>query len=260
MTVSELNASGSGFRLVQVSDCHLPSSPDKPYRGLRADTGLEALVPKVAAWQPDAVLITGDLSEDASESSYQRLAGYIGELDAPVWALPGNHDLPERMQRYFPHGPYMQPKAAPCPGAAVYRTGAWQLLLLDSSRPGRIDGSIDREQLEQLDRQLEPGVPALLALHHQPVAIGSPWIDKHRLAQPEGLLGFVADHPEIKMVVWGHVHQAFETQVGSARYMSCPSSAANSLPACERFTHDPAGPACRWLELFDDGSFETGIL
>lgn len=250
--VTSSHAGGRGFRLVQISDCHLPADAGKPYRGLRADTGLEQLFPEIEAWQPDAVLVTGDLSEDASEASYQRLAARLGQLDVPVLALPGNHDSPARMREYFAIGPYA--------GPAKQRVGDWQLLLLDSSRPGRIDGRIDGEHLEKLELELERGLPALLALHHQPLEIGSPWIDKYRLQQPQALLDFVAAHPEIKAVVWGHVHQAFEARVGSARFMACPSTAANSLPGRERFTLDPAGPACRWLELCPDGRFETGLL
>ncbi len=250
--VSNTIQTGRGFRLAQISDCHLPASADRLYRGLKADDGLRAVITAVAGWQPDAVLITGDLSEDASEASYQRLAAEAARLDVAVLALPGNHDLPVRMQACFPLGPYSRP--------ALRRVGDWQLLLLDSSRPGRIDGTIDPLHLEQLQQQMERGVPAILALHHQPVAIGSPWIDKYRLAEPEAVLAFVASHPEIKAVVWGHVHQVFETVIGDTRFLSCPSTAANSLPGCERFTHDPAGPACRWLELLPDGRFKTGIL
>ena len=77
MTASINQKPGRGFRLAQISDCHLSADPDKPYRGLRADTGLEAVIAATARWQPDAVLVTGDLSEDASESSYQRLAGHL---------------------------------------------------------------------------------------------------------------------------------------------------------------------------------------
>jgi len=39
-----------------------------------------------------------------------------------------------------------------------------------------------------------------------------------------------------------------------------PSSAANSLPATEKFCLDPAGPACRWFQLSTNGLVETGIL
>jgi len=212
------------------------------------------VVKAVDAWRPDAVLLSGDLSEDASESSYCRLAEHIDSLGVPICALPGNHDLPELMQKYFPQGPYQGP----------FRelAGGWQLILFNSARPRRIDGCIDAADLQQLAAwmQLELAGPALLALHHQPVPVGAPWIDKHRLEQPEPLLRSVADHLMIKAVVWGHVHQAFETAIGQARFMSAPSTAANSLPGTQRFSLDPRGPACRWLELFDDGRLESGIL
>jgi len=246
------NTSNGVFRLAQISDCHLPASADTPYRGLKADPGLEAMINTLAAWQPQALLITGDLSEDASEASYRRLAQRVGQLNVPVYVVPGNHDDPARMQPYFPNGPYDGPWA--------FDAGRWKLLLLNSARPGRIDGSIEPEDLQKLRQVLRDEGPAMLALHHQPVAIGSPWIDKYRLQEPQGLLDCIAAHPELKAVVWGHVHQPFETMLGGTRFMSCPSTAANSLPECARFTLDPAGPACRWLELYDDGRLESGIL
>lgn len=240
------------FRLAQISDCHLSTHPDTPYRGLSADAGLATVVKAVADWRPDAVMLTGDLSEDGSEASYRRLAEHIAPLNVPVCALPGNHDVPDLMQAYFSHGPYQ--------GACVLPAGDWKLLLINSARPRRIDGSIDPGDLLRVQQYLQGDSPAILALHHQPIAIGAAWIDKYRLDQPDGLLACVADQPQVKAVVWGHVHQAFETQIGSTRFLSAPSSAANSLPASPRFTLDPAGPAFRWLELFPDGSLETGIL
>ena len=240
------------FRLVQISDCHLSASPDTPYRGLSADAGLAAVVKAVAAWKPEAILLTGDLSEDGSEASYRRLAELIETLHVPVCALPGNHDVLELMQCYFPNGPYQD--------AWVEQAGNWKLLLLNSARPRRIDGCIEASDLLRVNQYLAGASPSLLALHHQPVAIGSAWIDKYRLEQPAGLLNCVADLPQIKGVIWGHVHQVFETQIGATRFMSAPSTAANSLPASAKFTLDPAGPACRWLELFADGRLETGIL
>ncbi len=244
------------FRLVQISDCHLSANPVAAYRGVSSDAGLVAVIKAVANWRPDAVMLTGDLSEDGSEASYRRLAEHIAPLNVPVFALPGNHDVPELMQPYFPHGPYQ--------GACVEHVGDWKLLLLNSARPRRIEGSIDPGDLLQVQQYLQGDSPAVLALHHQPIAIGAAWIDKYRLDQPDGLLACVADHPRVKAVVWGHVHQAFETQIGSARFLSAPSSAANSLPASPRFTLDPAGPAFRWLELFTEGRpggcLETGII
>jgi len=42
--------------------------------------------------------------------------------------------------------------------------------------------------------------------------------------------------------------------------LGSPSSAINSLPGAQKFTEDPAGPACRWLELKLDGTLLSDIV
>jgi Icc protein len=175
-------------------------------------------------------------------------------MQAPVCALPGNHDDDLLMRQFFPQGPWN--------GPLVLQVGAWQLILLKSSVAGRIGGSVAPDDLQRLRRRLDTGRkrPVLLALHHHPVAVGSPWIDRHMLQAPDALLQLVADHEQIRAVVWGHVHQAFASQLGQSRLLACPSTAANSLAGTARFVHDPAGPACRWLLLDAQGNIETGLL
>lgn len=241
-------------RLIQLSDCHLPENPDSTYRSVNADAGLAALVPPVMGWEPDAVLLTGDLSEDASDASYRRIVTLLQPIGRPVLALPGNHDHRETMQRHFPLGPWDGPR--------VVAAGAWRLVLLDSTVAGRVGGMLADADIRRLQAALrsEPEAPALLALHHQPLNVGSPWIDRYALASPEGLLRLLEANAMIRCVVWGHVHQSFEASCGNARMYACPSTAANSLPRVDSFTPDPAGPAARWLELYPDGTLQTGLL
>jgi len=92
------------------------------------------------------------------------------------------------------------------------------------------------------------------------VPVGSPWIDRYPLLNAEEFWAVLDRHPGVRAVVWGHVHQAFDQNRGGVRLLSCPSSASNSLPGQEKFTRDPAGPACRWLDLASDGTIDTGIL
>ena len=242
------------FRLLQISDCHLSASAGTLYRGKEADAGIRSLLPSITAWKPDLLLATGDLSEDASEASYQRLHQYLQDLSVVRLGLPGNHDEPAKMRVHFPQGPW--------DGPLIWPAGAWRLALLKSSAPRRIDGALDPADLRRLGAWLQsPGdYPVLIALHHQPVAVGSPWIDRHMLEAPEGLLQLVRRHERVRGVVWGHVHQSYESRLGAARMLGCPSTASNSLPDREKFTEDPAGPACRWLELHSDGTLETGLL
>ncbi len=87
------------LRIAQVSDCHLPASAGATYRGINAYENLELVLQKVADFAPDVVLATGDLSEDASPSSYRALkqyfSRYFSSLEVNVLALPGNHDDPQ---------------------------------------------------------------------------------------------------------------------------------------------------------------------
>ena len=245
-------AHDSGFRLIQLSDCHLPANPDRAYRGLNADAGLEAVLRAVQSWQPDAILLTGDLSEDASSASYERLAAHVNELNVPIFALPGNHDDPVVMERYFPEGPYS--------GPWIQQVGGWNLALLNSAQAGRIEGCLADADLEALRTELAVGKPGLIALHHQPIPVDAPWIDRYMLASPEEFLRCVEERENLRIVTWGHVHQVFQQQVGQACFMSAPSSAANSLPRRQRFSLDDSGPACRWFELCPDGRFESGVI
>lgn len=242
------------FRLLQISDCHLSESVATHYRGKSADAGLESLLKAMAAWQPQQILVTGDLSEDASPLAYDRVLQALLSLAVPICALPGNHDEDGLMRRYFPAGPWS--------GPYVGSAGAWQLVLLKTSIAGRIDGAISPGDIAVLGSLLEAESrrPVLIALHHQPVAVGAAWIDRYMLQDPGVLLRLLEAHEQVRGVVWGHVHQAFASNVGHAQLLACPSSAANSLPATRQFEHDPAGPACRWLLLHADGMLETGLL
>ena len=257
MTVA--GKSGSPFRLLQLSDCHLPADPGTLYRGQNADEGLQRLLKRVAEFRPQQILLTGDLSEDGSEGSYRRLRHYLDEMGAPVCALPGNHDVDEVMQRHFPAGPWNGPKL-------LTAGGQWALVLMRSSRAGRIDGEISEQDLDVLDGMLVDARPeaglqgVVVALHHQPVPVNAPWIDRYGLAKSEAFLALIERRPAVRAVVWGHVHQPFQARLGGAQLLACPSTAVNSLPETPKFHHDPAGPAGRWFKLHADGEMETGLL
>jgi len=242
------------LRIVQVSDCHVPRDPRTVYRGLNADRNLSSLLPAIRRWQPDLLLLTGDVSEDASAAAYGRVAALLSTAGAPVLALPGNHDDAALMRRYFPLGPWAGPH--------VHSGRNWQLILLDSTEPGRVSGLFSPTNLEGLERSLAQSRDrnTLLALHHQPVAVDSLWIDRYALEQSDDFWAVVDRHPQVRCVTWGHVHQDFSARRGQVTLLGSPSSVANSLPGREAFTLDLGGPACRWLELGASGELATGLL
>lgn len=243
-----------GILVAQVTDCHLPSDPQQPYRGIDPHKNLKALLKKVRAMKPDLLLATGDLSEDGGRPSYLALQKYFKPLRVPVLALPGNHDDPALLADIFP--------GSPVDSIAVSEHGPWQIIRLNSCLAGRPEGVLSEISLNVLEHFLNhhPHAPLLIAVHHQPITIGSPWIDKYPLTEAEAFLRLVDKHTNVKAVVWGHVHQVFEAHRNGTAMLAGPSSAINALSGAQRFIPDSTGPACRWLELGADQTISSGII
>jgi len=204
--------------------------------------------------RPDLLLATGDLSEDGSRKSYGLLKRYLSLPGIPVLALPGNHDNAELLAGAFP--------GSPVETISVSDHDPWQIVRLNSCLPGKPEGKVSDRALKELESLLGDGArrPRLIAVHHQPIYVGSPWIDKYPLLDPEPLLHMIDHHPDVKAVVWGHVHRAFDSKRDGTVMLGGPSSAINGISSGQRFTEDPIGPACRWLKLGADGTVQSGII
>ncbi|RYD41904.1 MAG: metallophosphoesterase, partial [Sphingomonadales bacterium] len=81
-------------RLFHISDLHF---------GLEDRAALAWFRECVRREQPDAVLITGDLTMRARSREFAAACDWIGALDVPVTVEVGNHDLPyfNPVERFF---------------------------------------------------------------------------------------------------------------------------------------------------------------
>ena len=241
------------LKIIQLSDCHVSADPNVLYRGMSPRVELEGLLLEVKKWRPDLLLVTGDLAEDGSKEAYQYLAETLAALNVPVLTIPGNHDRAELQKKHFPKTAVDQ--------ALVYDQDGWRLIFLNSAKPGDIAGSFSDADLNGLEIALGSNkLPTVVVLHHQPVLTGSTWIDRFPLKHPEPFWSCLETSKNTKAVLWGHIHHEFSGKRDGICLLGTPSTVANSLPGCEKFTLDRTGPACRWLKLGQKGAFETGIM
>jgi Icc protein len=242
------------LRVIQLSDCHVSADPGARYRGADPRATLDSVLALAGSWRPDLLLATGDLSEDASPAAYRHLAQRMGRLGVPVLSLPGNHDLAAEQCRWFPACPVNEPW--------VHEAGDWQVVLLNSSVENQVPGRLSTQMLDGLHAVLNksPGKPRLVLLHHQPILVDSPWIDRYPLLQSERLWRVLDQSKDVRIVAWGHIHHVHESRRRSVCLLGAPSTVSNSLPGQSTFTTDSAGPACRWFQLSRGGDFSTGIL
>lgn len=241
--------------LIQFTDLHWYASAATDYRGCntRRSFGrvLAAAKPRLPA---DALLMTGDLVDDGSPAGYAALAELLAPLGIPAFCIPGNHDAPTALAALTGRA-HMRV-------GGQHRLGRWLICMLNSFMPDDARGQLSAAQLDGLDRALarEPGRHALIALHHQPMPVGSRWLDGVGLQQPEALWAVLERHANVRAVVFGHVHQEFDAKRGGMRVLGTPSTCAQFLRHSDDFALDPAlGPGFRWFELGDDGALTTGV-
>jgi Icc protein len=243
------------IRVLQLTDLHLYADPEGRLLGQNTRRTFEMVIELAEAkhWPPDVILLTGDLIHDEHIASYRFLKERLVSLQVPCHCIPGNHDRVDLL------GSHLDPDAA-----ADFRTrplGPWELALLDSTIPGEEGGRLQQRSLDGLDRHLteHPTRPTLVCLHHQPVPVGSRWMDSMMVENGAALLALARRHENLRGIIWGHVHQAFREVRHDTLLLATPSTCVQFMPAAESFALDPLPPGYRWLTLHPDGAIDTGI-
>lgn len=246
---------GMALNVLQISDCHLVL-PTATLLGVDTQASLEAVLSQACAQrEPDAVIASGDLAHDPTEDVYQRFLQTVRRFtEAPLLCLPGNHDVLSVMQ------------AAGLPMAPL-ALGAWDIVALDSHEddaPCALITAQDRQQTGQYLSAAE-GKHALLATHHPPVKINSPWLDKDGIQNAGELVSWLAERSvrrgkrRLRGLVFGHVHQSIENRIDQLPVYGTPSTCFQFAPGSKTFTVDRQCPGYRWLHLADDGSLQTQV-
>ena len=117
-----------------------------------------------------------------------------------------------------------------------------------------------KSELERLDDALSSSPKhAMVCLHHHPVHMGSRWLDGVGLSEAHEFWSVIDAHANVRAVVWGHVHQAWDGKRGGVRLFATPSTGAQFLPHSDRYAVDSMPPAYRSFELHSDGSIDSAV-
>lgn len=258
MPVTQLlrgNLPADSLRVLQVTDTHMYADPGGRLLGVNTLESFQQVVGCFhdSHWPVDLMLATGDLVHDASPAGYRRLAAALATFGVPVLALPGNHDVPAVMQRHL--------RADGITTNAVSDFGAWRFVMLDTVVPGAEHGELRPDQLALLDHALA-SAPAhvLVCMHHQPVPVGSAWIDTMAVRDPAPLFDVIDRHACVRGILWGHVHQCFEGWHDQVRLMASPSTCVQFAPGEDSFQVDHEPPGFRILALDADGNLDSAVV
>jgi len=256
LNVSPSLDSTDSIKLLQITDTHLFAPDDGCLLSVNTADSFSAIVNEICVQQVqyDAILATGDISQDHSPESYQRFANGIQSLNKECFWLPGNHDYKPNMGSVLPSEQIKAPEH-------VLLGAHWQMVLLDSQVVGVPHGRLSDHQLSLLEDKLTENADrhTLVLLHHHPLLVGSAWLDQHTLKDSESFWEVVKRHKNVKAVLCGHVHQNMDRMESGVRVMATPSTCVQFKPNSNDFALDKMSPGWRELELHRDGSVTTEV-
>lgn len=202
-------------------------------------------IKKLNLLQPEFVMSVGDLIEGYTRDTvrlneeWKEFNGFISELEAPFFYVPGNHDITNEV---------MEKKWEEMFGVSYYHFIYKDVLFLclnsEDNLRGAGKGTIDDEQYEYIKKVLEENkdVKWTLAFLHQPLWVQEDtkrWDDVEKLLQ---------DRPH--NVFAGHYHRYWKTQRNNGKYIALATTGGGSRlrgKAYGEFDH------VVWVTMTDEG-------
>jgi Icc protein len=210
--------------IAQISDLHIKAPGSLAYGRVDTAKALERCVATLNGLnpEPDLVVISGDLTDAPTAEAYEHLLALLQSLRLPFAAIPGNHDSRELMRAAFPHAAYAS-SFGPLDQHAD--AGGLDILLLDSSVPGKPYGELGEQTLQWLETMLAGSAdrPALLFLHHPPFVAGIWHMDCQNLQNANELAAIIRRNERAQLVACGHVHRATLAMFAGRPCTICPA-------------------------------------
>jgi len=205
-------------------------------------------------WRADRVFITGDLIQDDSPGAYDRFRELLLPLNMRMHCLPGNHDVRDLMRKVCGVPPFSY-----CAYEEVHN---WLMIGIDSCISGEAGGKLTSAEFDRLTDTVNSSSAqhAVVCLHHPPVAMGSVWLDTVGLENGDKFLQHLQSLDKVRLVIFGHAHQAYDAEHNSIRVIGTPSTCRQFAPGSEDFAVDDSPPAYRRITLHSDGSTENELI
>ncbi len=246
--------------IAQLTDTHIRLPGTLAYDVVDTAVFLEAAVRHILALtpRPDAVIVTGDLTDFDKAEEYARFQQILAPLPIPIFPVPGNHDSTQGVLAAFPA---VARRATAGKAHYVVDEFALRLVMLDSSVPGRPHGEIGAAGLAFLEDTLAaaPARPTFICAHHPPFLTGIRHMDVQNLFDAADLAAVIRRHPQVLGYTCGHVHRAVTTTFAGIAATIAPAPAHSVSLALDpqappTFHMEPPSLA---LHRFADGQLVT---
>jgi 3',5'-cyclic-AMP phosphodiesterase len=192
------------MKFIVLSDLHL-GLPGAAVNGLDTGARLAEAVRVINRDHANAdfVAIAGDLADLGEVAAYEVLRDHLAPLTMPCHITIGNRDRPEVFLSVF--GPGLSDPAGKV--SKVIDLDGYRVILLDTTTPGTHAGALCEGRRDWLATRLDEAQdrPVIVVMHHHANVLSLP-VDEIPLADGTGFARLLKRHPDVRMVISGHVH------------------------------------------------------
>jgi 3',5'-cyclic AMP phosphodiesterase CpdA len=197
------------MRMAHLSDLHF---------GKHDEALAPTLAPELDAQELDLIVISGDFTQDGTEAEFKIARAFIDSLKAPVFAVPGNHDVPQLnyftrlVSPYALYRKYIDAHLEPfveIDGVAIVGLRTSRRILFDINWS---NGYLDRGQLRALEGRLAAASPdaiRVIVAHHPLLypETGEPKRQRRVRRADRALQEFA--RLGVRLVLSGHFHLSY---------------------------------------------------
>ena len=181
------------MEIVQLSDIHVGAQ----FREAIFDQVIE----EVNSLKPDAVIITGDLTNEGLKEQYEKCKTLISKINVDrIIAISGNHDYRNtgylHFKKYFPFQTINE------------LSDDVVLITIGTARPDRDEGEVGHRQTLWLERTMKKYKERIkiLAMHHHLIGIPDTGSDRLTIIDAGDVLRATLDS-DVDLVLCGHKHR-----------------------------------------------------
>ncbi len=192
--------------ILHASDLHF---------GKADDLVVAAFLNEIEKRKPDLVILSGDFTQVGSREEFKQAAEFIKKIQAPVFTVPGNHDIPrfEWIKRFFDPMKNYRDFIAPMPDN-VYEGDDVFVVGINTARPfvphwNWANGMVSQTQVHDTHnhfRGADNGKVRIFVCHHPLINVENVPIDTIVWGSTDLL--FALEDQHVDLILTGHVHHA----------------------------------------------------
>ncbi|STX29692.1 3',5'-cyclic adenosine monophosphate phosphodiesterase CpdA [Legionella beliardensis] len=195
----------NNLKIIQISDMHLFAEDESRIFAIDSNVHFSQVIEHIKSHElkdADAIILTGDLSQDETAASYNRIVGAFNGFNLPIYWIAGNHDNVQIMQDCFKDATFFQ-------NTPLLACNYWHFIFINTKIPGSGSGYINEKELkfiaEEINKLKKTNKKIALIMHHHPMTINTPLMDQYGLENRDALWEKIADSP-VQLIICGHVH------------------------------------------------------